>query len=131
MDHRRTILLEELETESFKPKIRKIHHELSEICWKMDELEQQQLNLEFDFINLYKKRKLTGRIHILGMSAGLAMQIMAYTGIFEQWDSANWRVKSFLTKRLNHNKPSEYFFLIFFSHTENFGITAKNSSIQF
>ena len=45
LDHRRTILLEKLETESFK---REIHHELSEICWKMDELEQQQLNLEFD-----------------------------------------------------------------------------------
>lgn len=47
-----------------------------------------------DFINYYKKRKLTGRVHILGMSAGLAMQIMAYTGVFKQWDSANWRVKA-------------------------------------
>jgi hypothetical protein len=28
------------------------------------------------------------------MSAGLAMQIMVFTGVFEQWDSANWRVKA-------------------------------------
>ncbi|MBA7591388.1 hypothetical protein ES708_33544 [subsurface metagenome] len=48
LDHKRTTLLKELETESFKPKIRKIQHELSEICWKMDELDQQRLNIEFD-----------------------------------------------------------------------------------
>ncbi|MHA1647705.1 MAG: hypothetical protein ACTSXH_19340 [Promethearchaeota archaeon] len=48
LDDKRITLLEELETESFKPKIRKIQHELSEICWKMDELEQQRLNIEFD-----------------------------------------------------------------------------------
>lgn len=47
-----------------------------------------------DFIDLYQERKLKSRVHVLGASAGLAMHILNWTTIFNQMDSANWRVKA-------------------------------------
>lgn len=48
LDFKREALLEQLEFTSFKPKRRKIHHKLSEICWKLDKLQEKERNLEIE-----------------------------------------------------------------------------------
>ena len=47
-----------------------------------------------DFLHIYHKNNLDARVHVLGASAGTAMHILSYTGVFQQFDSANWRVKA-------------------------------------
>jgi hypothetical protein len=61
-----------------------------------EELTLQRLMIKrmLDFLTLYKERKLESRVHVLGMSASMEMHIQAFTGVFVQWDSANWRVKA-------------------------------------
>jgi hypothetical protein len=47
-----------------------------------------------DFLKLYREKKLKCTVHGLGVSAGLAMHILFWTGVFTSCDSANWRVKA-------------------------------------
>ena len=47
-----------------------------------------------DFLNIYREKRLDAKVHCLGASASLAMHLLNYTGVFKQFDSANWRVKA-------------------------------------
>ncbi|MHA1519978.1 MAG: hypothetical protein ACTSRK_07315, partial [Promethearchaeota archaeon] len=47
-----------------------------------------------DFLDIFHRRHSDVRVHALGCSASLGMHLLSYTGVFHQFDSANWRVKA-------------------------------------